>query len=440
MIGMMTWTPPAGGVRQKSVVLETRALLHLRVAWASVARGPRTPEALVRRRVLTAAKRLRKAGVTRLVVPEAFAYGEQLEKVGVAPVSTLPLRRALAADLARAVMAGRNLSGGSARLAVAGDQLSGELVRTVTELALGNRYVLLDVPYGGDTLANQLRREYGVSLLLSPTRQQMEEADVLVLFAARTDLRRRDPAVLRLYDEAAPLPPSAAGRTGGERRPAAGADHRGHGGELTPQRILQNRRRHRLTFSNPHTIILLYDNIASLCAGAAASAALPKDRRDTVHMEREYKMSAARAQELQEELNYLKTTRSDEVAEQIKVARGFGDLSENSEYDEAKNEQGKLYSRIAELEEILQHVVIVDESNAPTNVVTIGCKVTVADKNGNTMPAYRIVGSQESDPMNGIISEESPFGKALVGAKEGDTVTVEAPSGAIVYTVQKIER
>ena len=99
-------------------------------------------------------------------------------------------------------------------------------------------------------------------------------------------------------------------------------------------------------------------------------------------MEREYKMSAARAQELQEELNYLKTTRSDEVAEQIKVARGFGDLSENSEYDEAKNEQGKLYSRIAELEEILQHVVIVDESNAPTNVVTIGCKVTVADKNG----------------------------------------------------------
>lgn len=193
MIGMMTWTPPAGGVRQKSVALETRALLHLRVAWASVARGPRTPEALVRRRVLTAAKRLRKAGVTRLVVPEAFAYGEQLEKVGVAPVSTLPLRRALAADLARAVMAGRNLSG--------------ELVRTVTELALGNRYVLLDVPYGGDTLANQLRREYGVSLLLSPTRQQMEEADVLVLFAARTDLRRRDPAVLRLYDEAAPLPP-----------------------------------------------------------------------------------------------------------------------------------------------------------------------------------------------------------------------------------------
>ena len=157
-------------------------------------------------------------------------------------------------------------------------------------------------------------------------------------------------------------------------------------------------------------------------------------------MEKEYKMSAARAQELQEELNYLKTTRSDEVAEQIKVARGFGDLSENSEYDEAKNEQGKLYSRIAELEEILQHVVIVDEANAPTNVVTIGCKVTVADKDGKELPAYKIVGSQEADPMHGAISEESPFGKALVGAKEGDTVTVEAPQGAIVYTVCRIER
>ena len=157
-------------------------------------------------------------------------------------------------------------------------------------------------------------------------------------------------------------------------------------------------------------------------------------------MAQEIKMSASGLKAMQDELEYLKTVRRKELAEEIKEARSHGDLSENSEYDEAKNEQGKLYSRIAELEEILQHVVIVDESNAPTNVVTIGCKVTVADKNGNTMPAYRIVGSQESDPMNGIISEESPFGKALVGAKEGDTVTVEAPSGAIVYTVQKIER
>lgn len=165
------------------------------------------------------------------------------------------------------------------------------------------------------------------------------------------------------------------------------------------------------------------------------------EQKGLVPMSNEYRMSQARLDELQTELNYLKTTRSDEVAEQIKIARGFGDLSENSEYDEAKNEQGKLYSRIAELEEILQHAVVVDENAADNDAVTIGCKVTVADKAGNVLPvAYKIVGSQESDPMNGIISEESPFGKALMGAKEGQTVTVEAPSGSITYVVQKIER
>ena len=157
-------------------------------------------------------------------------------------------------------------------------------------------------------------------------------------------------------------------------------------------------------------------------------------------MEKEFRMSQSRFDELNEELNYLKTTRSDEVAEQIKVARGFGDLSENSEYDEAKNEQGKLYSRIAELEDVLQHAVIVDEANAPSNVVTIGCRVTVADASGNELPAFKIVGSQEADPMNGRISEESPFGKALLGSKEGDVVSVEAPRGIISYKVKKIER
>ena len=181
MIGVLTWTPPAGGIRQKSVTVEMRSLFHMRVAWAAVAKGPRTPEAVVRRRVLTAARRLRKAGTGRLVVPEAFTYGEQLEKGGVTPVATVPLRRALAADLARAGMATRGLSG-SARVAVAGDQLSGELVRTVTELALGHRYVWVDVPYGAEALANQLRREYGVSLLTVPSRAQLEESLVKLLF------------------------------------------------------------------------------------------------------------------------------------------------------------------------------------------------------------------------------------------------------------------
>ena len=157
-------------------------------------------------------------------------------------------------------------------------------------------------------------------------------------------------------------------------------------------------------------------------------------------MVKEFKMSQARYDELKKELDYSKTTRADEIAELIKEARGFGDLSENSEYDEAKNEQGKLYSRIAELEEILQHVVIVDESNAPTNVVTIGCKVVVADRSGKEMPAYRIVGSQEADPMHGVISEESPFGKALLGKVVGDDVVVEAPAGVLHYQVLDIQK
>ena len=154
-------------------------------------------------------------------------------------------------------------------------------------------------------------------------------------------------------------------------------------------------------------------------------------------MAKEYKLSPQRLKALQDEMNYLKTVREKEVAELIKEARSFGDLSENSEYDEAKNEQGKLYSRIAELEVILQHVVIVDET-APSDTITIGCTVTVKGTDGKEA-SYKIVGSQESDPMHGIISEESPFGKAFLGAKEGQEVVVEAPFGNIHYTVVKIE-
>ena len=158
-------------------------------------------------------------------------------------------------------------------------------------------------------------------------------------------------------------------------------------------------------------------------------------------MKKEYKMSAERKQELENELTYLKTVREKEVAELIKEARGFGDLSENSEYDEAKNEQGKLYSRIAELEEILLHSVVVDESESASNAVSIGCRVTVVDvRSGKTLPEYKVVGSQEADPMNRAISEESPFGKALVGKKEGEEISVEAPVGTIRYRIEKIER
>lgn len=154
-----------------------------------------------------------------------------------------------------------------------------------------------------------------------------------------------------------------------------------------------------------------------------------------------YRMSQERLDTLKEELHYLETTREKEVAELIKEARSFGDLSENSEYDEAKTEQGKLYSRIAELENILLHAVIVDETDMDSDKVSIGCRVTVTNlDNGKTLPEYTIVGSQEANVMERKVSEDSPFGKALMGSKAGSEITVEAPKGVIRYRVDKIER
>ena len=142
-------------------------------------------------------------------------------------------------------------------------------------------------------------------------------------------------------------------------------------------------------------------------------------------------MSQARFDELSQELNYLKTTRSDEVAEQIKVARGFGDLSENSEYDEAKNEQAIVEGRIAEIEAQLKHVRILDESQLSDETVHIGSKVRMLNGKGDEVE-YKIVGSTESDPFNGMISDESPVGKAMLGHAAGDKVLVVMPSGAEV--------
>lgn len=125
-----------------------------------------------------------------------------------------------------------------------------------------------------------------------------------------------------------------------------------------------------------------------------------------------YKMSQERLDTLKEELHYLETTREKEVAELIKEARSFGDLSENSEYDEAKTEQGKLYSRIAELEDILLHAVIVDESEMDSDKISIGCTVTVTNLDmRKQLPAYKIVGSQEADVMSRAISEDSPLAR-----------------------------
>ena len=157
-------------------------------------------------------------------------------------------------------------------------------------------------------------------------------------------------------------------------------------------------------------------------------------------MAKEFRLSPERHKELQEELVYLKTVREKEVAEQIKEARSFGDLSENSEYDEAKNEQGKLYSRIAEVENILENCVVVEEEEHDGTTVRMGSVVVVLDKEFDEELTYKIVGSQEADPMNGCISEDSPFGKALLGHSKGEDVVVDAPAGQIHYQLLDVRK
>ncbi|MGM9593607.1 MAG: transcription elongation factor GreA [Candidatus Onthomonas sp.] len=150
------------------------------------------------------------------------------------------------------------------------------------------------------------------------------------------------------------------------------------------------------------------------------------------------KLTPARLKELQDEMVWMKTVRENEVADMIKEARSFGDLSENSEYDEAKNEQGRLFSREAEVQAILDNYILIEEDASDDTVISLGCTVTVLDLELDEEEEYRIVGSQEADPMNGRISEESPFGKALMGKEVGDEVTVEAPMGSLSYRVVNI--
>lgn len=157
-------------------------------------------------------------------------------------------------------------------------------------------------------------------------------------------------------------------------------------------------------------------------------------------MAKEFKLSAERLEALKTELTYLKTVREKEVADQIKEARSFGDLSENSEYDEAKNEQGKLYSRIAEIENILANCVVIEEQKDDHDTVRLGSTITVLDVEFEEEETYQVVGSQEADPMAGRISEESPFGKALLGKAVGEDVLVDAPAGTVRYRIVKISK
>ena len=157
-------------------------------------------------------------------------------------------------------------------------------------------------------------------------------------------------------------------------------------------------------------------------------------------MAKEFKITSLRLADLEKELNYLKTTREREIAAMIAEARSYGDLSENSEYDAAKNEQAKLYGRIAEIEDILSHAVIIEDENEATGRVGLGCRVTVEDLQTGEKTEYQITGSQEANPMEYKLSDDSPFGRAVVGKAEGETFMVIAPSGSYEMKVVSITR
>ena len=155
--------------------------------------------------------------------------------------------------------------------------------------------------------------------------------------------------------------------------------------------------------------------------------------------ESKYKMSQERYDEIKQELHYLETVREKEVSELIKEARSFGDLSENSEYDEAKTEQGKLYSKIAELKALIEKAEIIEKQDMDKGVVALSSRIKLLDVDENEELEYQIVGSQEANPMSGRISDESTLGRGMLGHKVGETVTIDAPAGQMKFTILAVE-
>ena len=155
-------------------------------------------------------------------------------------------------------------------------------------------------------------------------------------------------------------------------------------------------------------------------------------------MEKHYLTPEGKAQ-LEEKLNHYKTVKRIEVVKRIGIAREFGDLSENSEYDAAKDEQAQIEAEIAEMENILLYAEVIDKNKINANVVSVGCKVKLYDEDFDEEVEYRITGSSESDPRNGLISNVSPVGKALIGHKKGETIVVKTPGGDTTYKIVAIE-
>jgi transcription elongation factor GreA len=155
--------------------------------------------------------------------------------------------------------------------------------------------------------------------------------------------------------------------------------------------------------------------------------------------EKQYPMTLEGKQKLEQELEYLKTTKRKEVVERIKIARSFGDLSENSEYDSAKDEQAFVEGRIQTLEKMIRNAVIIEEDENNKDTVTLGKSVTFVELPDGDEETYSIVGSAESNPFEGKISNDSPIAKSLMGKKIGDQVTVQTPGGDMVVKIVDVK-
>lgn len=157
-------------------------------------------------------------------------------------------------------------------------------------------------------------------------------------------------------------------------------------------------------------------------------------------MSKEILLTAEGLQNLRDQLEYLKTEKRNEIAEKIKEALSFGDLSENAEYDAAKNEQAEVEEKITKLENTIKNARVIEEDNAGAGVVTIGCKVKLYDKEFDEEIVYTIVGSTEANPAQYKISNESPVGSALLGKKEGDEIKVDAPQGVMEFKILEVTK
>lgn len=155
---------------------------------------------------------------------------------------------------------------------------------------------------------------------------------------------------------------------------------------------------------------------------------------------KKYIMTYEGVKKLEDELGHLKTAKRNEIKEKIKVAISFGDLSENAEYDEAKNEQAFVEGKIAQLEAMLKKVVVVDETDIKADIIGIGSKVRIKDLDTEDVDLYSIVGSSEADPLNFKISHESPIGMALIGKRVGETINVAVPDGTMSMEIVEITR